>query len=206
MKIIKHEHACWEIIEDKTRLIVDPGAFSASLADLSNIQLVLFTHNHGDHFDIPILEKIIKANPDAKIFGTNQVATQVGPLVITPELNKTYLVGSLNLEFFGKKHHLFNDVENLAVCINQSFFIPGDSYTQPTNTVALAAVPVSAPWLRIDEAITNIKTIKASTVTPTHDALLSDIGQSIHYRMLGAAAEESGKTWKVLKVNEALEI
>lgn len=195
-----------DILQGGSRVVVDPGVFTNSLTDLSGISAVVITHVHNDHLSPEIIKQTLEQNPEAKIFGPQQVASELSAQIITPETGKKYPVGDFSLEFFGQKHHLFDDTENIAVCLNDRFFIPGDSYTKPGNSVEVAAVPVSAPWLRIDEAIDNIKSIDAKTVLPTHNALLSDIGESIHYRILGGAAEESGKIWKVLKTNESIEV
>ncbi len=206
MEITKFEHSCWEVIEDKSRLVIDRGIYSKSLTDFNNITAVVVTHEHADHLDSEVLAKIVEQNPSVQIFGTNQVAAQFNKNMTVPELGREYKVGDLSLEFFGEKHHLFDDVENIAVLVNKKFFSGGDSYTKPNVPVELAAVPASAPWFRIDEGIENIKTIKARIVAPTHNALLSEIGESIHYRILGGAAQQAGKTWKVIKTGESIEI
>ena len=205
MKITKYEHACWDVIVSNTRIIIDPGEFSASLTDLANIAAVVVTHIHGDHLDHNLLARIVEQNPNIQIFGPQQVADELKQPVAVPELGKTYGIGSMTLEFFGKDHHLYEDTDNIAVSINQTFFVPGDSYIKPSKPVKIAAVPVSAPWFRIDEGIANINEVQAHTVIPTHDALLSDIGKAIHYRILGEAAKNAGKAWKVLEPGETID-
>ena len=205
MKITKYEHACWDITENNTRVLIDPGEFSKSLSDISNINALVLTHIHTDHFDKNLVNKIIAENPSIQIFITSQVANEVEGQVTVPKIQQTYAVNDITLEFFGGDHELFEGVENIAVLINEKFFCPGDSYTQPDRRVAFAAVPASAPWLRITEASENIRTIQADIVAPTHNALLSEIGEAIHYRILSGVAKESGKEWRVLKVGESIE-
>jgi L-ascorbate metabolism protein UlaG (beta-lactamase superfamily) len=206
MKITKYEHACWVMQEGQSRVIVDPGIFSKSITNLSNVNAVVITHIHSDHLDPELINKIIEQNPTVQIYSTSQVAKELEQKVVVPELSKKYKAGNLELEFFGEKHHLFGDIENLAVLVSEQLFVPGDSYTQPNKPVTIAAVPASAPWLRIDEAKENIQKLPAKIVVPTHNALLSEIGESIHYRILSEAAKESGKQWKVLETGESIEL
>jgi L-ascorbate metabolism protein UlaG (beta-lactamase superfamily) len=206
MKITKYEHSCWSVSEDNSCLIIDRGVYSKSLTDFSNIVAVIVSHVHADHFDPEVLQKIVDQNSRVQIFAPNQVKAEFSQNVTVPETNKPYQVSDFTLEFFGEKHHLFDDTDNIAVTVNGQFFSPGDSYTKPDKPVNVAAVPASAPWLRIDEAIENVKNIQAKIVLPTHNALLSEIGESIHYRILGEAAEAAGKRWQVLKPGESIEV
>ena len=97
-------------------------------------------------------------------------------------------------------------MQNIGLLVNQKLYYPGDSYTVPANkTIQVLATPASASWLRIDEANQFIKNIKAECVFPTHNALLSDIGASIHYRLLKEACDEAESEWIVLNPKQSIE-
>ena len=54
-------------------MIMDPGAFSTAQNDLKDIDLVLITHEHSDHFQMDSLKKIIANNPHAEILTNSGV-------------------------------------------------------------------------------------------------------------------------------------
>lgn len=95
-------------------------------------------------------------------------------------------------------------MENIAVLVNDEFYHPGDSYTLPDVPVEILSAPASAPWLRITEASKFISDIRPKIAFPSHNALLSEIGESIHYRILSNAAKEAKIDWKVLKPGESI--
>lgn len=205
MKITKYEHSCIEVKEGNNRLIIDPGIFSKSLNDFSNIDAVVITHEHQDHFDPVKIQSIIKANPSVQIITTSQVAKALNSKnAKTARLEEEYSIGKLKLEFFGEKHELFTDVENIAVLVNEKFYHPGDSYTLPDVQVEILSAPASAPWLRITEASKFISDIGPKIAFPSHNALLSEIGESIHYRILSNATKAAKIDWKVLKPGESI--
>lgn len=205
MKITKYEHSCIEVKEGNNRLIIDPGIFSKSFTDFLSIDAVVITHEHQDHFDPEKVKKIIKNNPDVQIITTSQVAdTLKSKSVQIAKLDKEYIVGKQKLKFFGEKHELFTDVENIAVLVNEKFYHPGDSYTLPDVQVEILSAPASAPWLRITEASKFISDIGPKIAFPSHNALLSEIGESIHYRILSNATKAAKIDWKVLKPGESI--
>src|SRR4051812_49059415 len=83
MNITKYEHACVVIEEQGKKLVIDPGEFTTSLADFSNITAVVVTHMHGDHLDPVKLRTIFLANPEARFFGTAEVAKEVPDIPFT---------------------------------------------------------------------------------------------------------------------------
>lgn len=211
MKITKYEHAC-VVIEDRgVRLVIDPGVFTTSLEDLTNICAVVVTHAHPDHFDPILLDKIISQNPNACIYTTQEVALKVG--------NKKYRVvregmseddNIFHIEFFGGKHAVIRpdipQIENIGVLVNDTFYYPGDSFAIPDKRVNVLAVPAIAPWMKISEATEFISSVGATTVFPTHNALLSDIGNQIYNPHLQSAAKAAGGEYVVITPGQSVEI
>lgn len=64
------------LIETKgKRLLTDPGCFTADAhSKLENIDAVLFTHEHADHYHLDSLRTLLDKNPDAEIFANTSVA------------------------------------------------------------------------------------------------------------------------------------
>lgn len=207
MKITKYEHACLDIVEQGTRILIDPGKFTKVLTDFSNISCVIVTHVHSDHFEPSNLTKIYQQNPNLKIFTVSQVAKEISNLPTTiVKAEDKFTINNLSLEFFGGKHELYEDFENIAVLVNEKLFHPGDSYTLPNKTIKVLATPASAPWLRVKDAGQFIINCKPKIVFPIHNILLSEEGKEIHYRILNNICQENEVSWLPLEVGESLEI
>ncbi|HTL39782.1 MAG TPA: MBL fold metallo-hydrolase, partial [Methylomirabilota bacterium] len=67
MKITKFGHCCLLIEEAGVRILTDPGTFTSAQDELKNLDLVLITHEHQDHFHIDSVKKIVSNNPEATI-------------------------------------------------------------------------------------------------------------------------------------------
>jgi L-ascorbate metabolism protein UlaG (beta-lactamase superfamily) len=63
MKITKIGHCCLLIEEKGLRILTDPGAWSEAQNELKNIQLILITHEHQDHFYLDSLKQVLKKQP-----------------------------------------------------------------------------------------------------------------------------------------------
>ncbi|WP_343861781.1 MBL fold metallo-hydrolase, partial [Frigoribacterium faeni] len=50
MRLTKLEHACLIIEKDGRRLVVDPGSFTSPLMDLQDVDAIVITHEHADHW------------------------------------------------------------------------------------------------------------------------------------------------------------
>lgn len=207
MKLTKYEHSCVVLEQEGNKLVIDPGIYSTSFTDFSNIVGVVVTHKHSDHFDMAKLRAIKSLNNNVEILSTMDVAHDSLELSTRPvQAGYTTTIGPFTLEFFGGDHELYKGIQNIAVLVNGNYFHPGDSYTLPQKQIKVLGAPASAPWLRVAEASDFITNAKARVVIPIHNALLSEIGESIHYRILGEAAQKVGSEYKILKPGESIEI
>lgn len=207
MKITKYEHACLDIVKNDTRIVIDPGVFSKSFTNLDKIDGLVITHIHGDHFDKEKVDKIIRNNPDAEIWTTNEVAKELGGNGRTALSGQPVTIKDITLEFFGEKHAEIDPetpvAKNIGVLVDDTLYYPGDSFTECPKEFKLLAVPASAPWLRIGQTIPLIKNSRCEVVFPTHDALLSEIGYATTYNWIEKFALRNNKTFKVLNPNDS---
>lgn len=75
--------------------------------------------------------------------------------------------------------------------INKHLYYPGDSFAIPEQQqIDTLALPVSAPWMKMSEAMDFCKTINAKLVFPTHDAILSDAGKSLVDRLVSGVSNQ----------------
>src|SRR5918995_1479420 len=57
-----------------------------------------------------------------------------------------------------------------------SVYHPGDALTAPGRPVDVLLAPVSAPWLKVSEAVDFVREVAAPTSLGIHDRVYSDIG------------------------------
>jgi len=204
MKLTKYQHACFTVEDDGKILIVDPGNFTSDFIAPENVVAVVVTHEHPDHFDHEQLAAIIDKNPDAVIVGHEAVVSQIEVFETKAvRAGDTLTTGPFSLEFFGGEHALIYKtmpvVANLGVMVNDLLYYPGDSFTTPGKPVDTLAVPASAPWMKMSEAMDFLADIKPRFAFPTHDAILSDIGKSLSDRLLGNTATTQSTEYKRLE-------
>jgi L-ascorbate metabolism protein UlaG (beta-lactamase superfamily) len=209
MKITKYEHACLTIEIANRILVIDPGIYSDSFKPSNNIDIVVVTHEHSDHFDPEKISAIQALNPNVVIFTTDDVAPKI-PEARVPNTGEKITVGNFTLEFFGSRHASIIDgivpCKNFGVIVNDVLVYPGDSFEIPPLRPQILAVPASAPWLKIAESVDYVAKTKPTQIFPTHNALLSEIGENITYAWLKMAAEKVGAEFVNLKTGNSVEI
>jgi len=208
MKITKYEHACLSVDIDGRILVIDPGIYSNSFAPSSNIDAVVITHEHSDHFDSEKIVNIQSLNPNVVIFTTDKIASQI-PGAKVPNVDEKITVGGFTLQFFGHDHASIVEgvvpCDNIGVIVNDSLFYPGDSFELPPNLpLPILAVPASGPWLKVGESMKYIADTKPTKVFPTHNDLLSQNGRGVTYAWLRRACEEIGVEFIDLQPGEEL--
>ena len=211
MNITKYGHACFTVEKDGEFLVVDPGNLSPDFVSPEHVVAVLITHEHADHLDHDHLSAIIDKNPDAVIIGPEHVVSQIEVFETRAVTGgDSVSVGNFDLKFFGHTHAVIHSsipvVENVAVLINELIYYPGDSLTVPDTSVTVLALPVSAPWLKIGEAIDFLEAVHPSQAFPVHDALYTPAGLAIVNRLMTARSEALGIDYHPLQPGESLTV
>ena len=168
------------IEKDALRILIDPGIYNEH-PPVANIDVLLLTHEHSDHFHIESVKKIVSDNPGIEVI-THQ---SVMELLRTENIPATIIADGENLDRkgvqIGSRGHTHTHVHpDVAVCVNTGYlianklFFPGDSFHIPPEKVEVLALPVAGPWMKLSEAIDYAKTIAPRVVFPVHDGMLKD--------------------------------
>jgi L-ascorbate metabolism protein UlaG (beta-lactamase superfamily) len=204
MKLTKYEHACFTVEAEGSIVVVDPGSFTTNLGTLQNVIAVIITHEHPDHFDIDTLVEISRNNPSVSIFGPSSIIRLSGDLLSIKPVTHGQIIdlGPFHFEFFAGSHAVIHTdipvIDNIGVLINDTLYYPGDSFILPGKPVDVLALPISAPWLKLSEAIDFARSINPRIIFPTHDAPLSDIGNDLVDRIVPAMMHQATSTYQRL--------
>src|SRR3989344_1961886 len=135
MKIKKLGHCCLVVEVNGKRIMTDPGSYTVKeQAQEKNVDLILITHEHGDHLHIESLQEIIKNNPNVKIITNAGVGKLLDEAGLKYEVlkNKTAKdILGVELEAHDCKHEeIFKEigqVQNTGYFIGRKLFYPGDA-------------------------------------------------------------------------------
>lgn len=193
MQITKLGHCCLVLKMEGVTLLTDPGSFSEAQNELTGIDAVLISHEHGDHLHIESLKSVLAHNPTALIIGNQSVAKlvqeEIADTVVTVVGDgQSTDVKGLKIEGFGKDHaEIYGTmglVENTGYLIDGKFYFPGDGFYNPGKPVDILALPVAGPWMKMKDAIDFTKTMRARVAFGVHDGMIQPffrgfVGQAI---------------------------
>lgn len=211
MRLTKLEHACLVVEKDGRRLVVDPGSFTSPLMDLHDVDAIVVTHEHADHWTPDQLTHLLASNPGATIHGPAGVAAAAEGFdvhVVTD--GDSVEVGPFILSFFGTRHAVIHEsipvIDNVGVLVDGALFYPGDQFTVPPVPVRVLATPIGAPWLKVAEVIDYVAAVEPALAFPTHEQTLSEPGLAMHFDRMRASARAVGGDAVRLAAHESIEI
>jgi L-ascorbate metabolism protein UlaG (beta-lactamase superfamily) len=186
MRLTKFSHACVRIEHDGAVVVVDPGSFTERAA-LDGVDAVLITHEHADHLDLDALSDALAKRPTVTIHTHPSVASKMdalGDVVTSVESGQRFTAAGIPVRAYGGWHAEIHPeiprVPNLGFVINDTVCHPGDSFDVPDDVqIDTLFVPVSAPWLKLAEAVAFVRAVAPRRCFALHDALLSDAGHTI---------------------------
>ena len=197
MRVTKYTHSCLRIEQDGAVLVVDPGAFSERTA-LAGADAVLITNEHIDHLDVDGLADTLAQRPGLRIYAHPDVLAKLAAfedVVTVVQAGSEFSAAGLTVRAYGGQHAVIHPdiprIANLGFLISDgagSVYTPGDSFTVPDEHVDTLFVPLSAPWLKLSEAIDFVRDVKPGRAFALHDFLLTETGAQVsdgHLARLG---------------------
>jgi L-ascorbate metabolism protein UlaG (beta-lactamase superfamily) len=205
MTITKYGHCCLLIEIDGKRIVTDPGAYSKNFTHLTDIDIILITHEHGDHCHTESIAALLAENPNATVVGNSSVAKLLSSHDIETSVlegTSSATVADIDLRATDGPHEeifeTFGLVQNTGYLIAEQFFIPGDAYIVPDHDVPVLALPVAGPWCKAADAVRYGIAVKPKIALPIHDAILSDAGKQVTYGLFARELEKAGVTFTPL--------
>ena len=197
MKITKYGHCCLLIEVGGLRVLTDPGNFSTLQSGARDVDVVLITHEHADHFHVDSVKEVLRNNPKAKVITNAPVAkllADIGVMAIVVGHGMSHAEQGVTFSGFGTEHALiyssWTKVENTGYFIGERLFYPGDAFYDPKRPVDVLALPVAGPWCKISEAVDYALQIKPKVAFPVHDGGLKSPG--VAHRLPDKILNENG--------------
>lgn len=216
MKIRKIGHCCLVVEVNGKKIMTDPGGWTTGQNEITGVDFVLITHEHGDHLHIASLKKVLENNPGCKVV-TN---ASVGKLLSQTDIEFIELNGIGKVEscdcsgvlveaYDGKHEEIYAEigqVQNTGFFIANRLFYPGDSFINPNREVEILAGPVAAPWCTLKQVVQYILEVKPKTVFPVHDGFV-DLGKAaVFHNLPKKICEENEINFLPLKDGENFEM
>jgi L-ascorbate metabolism protein UlaG (beta-lactamase superfamily) len=190
VRITHYGHACvLAELPDGTRILFDPGTYSAGFEDLSGLDAIFITHEHPDHHDTERVPPLARRSPGARVVtvaDTDDPVTAGGAVVRVRRGDHAVV------------HPDLPDVPNHAYQVGDLLFHPGDSFTMPSGPVRILLLPAGGPWMKLSESVDYLRAVAPEIAVPVHQAGLAGIHQQLHYQVFRGLAP-AGITVRVLE-------
>jgi len=193
MRLTKFSHSCLRLTRDGAVLVIDPGGFSEHVA-LDDADAVLITHEHVDHLDVDKLADALDRRPSTTtVYAHPEVVAKLGALnaIVQPvNAGDTFQAAGFEVTAYGGWHAVIHPdlpvVPNLGFVVEGTVYHPGDSFEVPLDAeIETLFVPISAPWLKVSEAIDFVRAVAPRRAFALHDSLANDNGLNMLDRLLG---------------------
>jgi L-ascorbate metabolism protein UlaG (beta-lactamase superfamily) len=200
MIITRLGHACLLVESPSTRILIDPGTFSDTWHALTDLDVILLTHQHPDHFDADNVRTLIDANPGTRLVvepAVTEILSDHSPQAAS--VGDSLDLGGVSIEMVGGEHAVVHDripaVGNMGYIIRETggptLFHPGDSYDATPSGIDLLALPFAAPWAKTAMTIDFANAVKPERSIPIHDVFLNEIGRATWMRICRGVIDEA---------------
>ena len=191
MRVTHLGHACLLVETADRRILIDPGNFSSGFEELTDLDAIVVTHNHPDHFDPERAPRLIRANPRTPVHTDPLTAESLrseGLAAVPTRQGEEFGVGDVTVTPVGELHAFNHDamprIPNVGVVLRAdgepTLFHPGDAYDAEPGPVDVLAHPLNAPWAASRDSIAFVARIAPAVFLPIHDGLLSQQGRQMY--------------------------
>ena len=197
MKITKLGHACLlvEMPEPVNRTaLFDPGIFSKVDVDsLKFLDDIFITHIHPDHMDVDLIKQLITKFPEVRVLAPPDAVTKLKEA----DIQAVSEVPDDGVRLFQAPHEDLSPMgqapDEHGIHYLEKLSHPGDSHSF-SETMAVLALPVTAPWGYPLNALKLAMDLKPKYVIPIHDWFWHDDARAWHYDMFERILSEQGIT------------
>jgi L-ascorbate metabolism protein UlaG (beta-lactamase superfamily) len=215
MKITKIFHSCVLLEDDSAKILIDPGAWvfeekDAKISDFSDVDAVLVTHEHPDHYYPEALKEI--ARQGARIITNKELATKMvkeGISAEALEAEKETAVGGLTVKGVHCDHGslVVPTPANIGFLIDGRILHPGDCISvRGLREIEILFLPMIAPWMKMTEGVMFAKAVKPKIAVPIHEGFVKEPVASGWREVFSEALAAWGVEVKAKNPGESFEI
>lgn len=187
MKITRYPQSCLVVQVGEGKLVIDPGVNFLErheFTEIADVDAVLYTHQHADHYDESIAKEFIKLN--VPIICNASTAELIGNHAMVVDDGQHFEVAGIQVQARELPHMLLpNGVEgpqNTGYVIDGILFHPGDGKDIDNLLVENLALPITGPDVSLKQSFDFAQKVKAKKVIPIHyDVLGADPYMYHHY-------------------------
>jgi len=181
MQFCKLNHSTFWLQHKGSKILFDPGDYAINeTRNLTDIDLLIITHNHPDHLHLPSVHNLFQKNPNLTILANPEVAAVIRAEGIQAQIcypGQTFVFREIAIENFSLPHvEIWKELkhpENTGFVIDNYFYNPGDSF-QPINRPNLVCTfMLTGPAVKISEALEFILQQKPKLAIGIHDGMLN---------------------------------
>jgi len=219
MKISKYLHSCLVFELDDYKLLFDPGKFSFAEGFVtpemfSDVNAVVITHIHPDHYDIDILKSILELS-GAVVITNSQVGKDLDKagIVYTVLEEGTVNFGPFILKAFPVTHELIMDnplPQMTGFIINNKVLHPVDSMEDKLfeyKDIELLLMVTMAPFANEVRISGFADKLQPKQILPVHDGYAKEFFIKQRYAAYVKHFEKRGiKFHEVYKIGGAITI
>ena len=208
MIITKFLHSCLLIENQGKTALIDPGNFTyeanaLDLTTLPNLDYLLFTHEHPDHFYLPFVKEIVQKFPEAHIITNPSIVS-----ILEKENIKATSEGNNDIKLDVVTHEKLWDKippPNAIFTIFNRLTHPGDAMSF-TSSADILALPLQAPWGSTNQSVMKALAAQPKVIIPIHDWHWKDEFRTAMYDRLETFFNTQGISFKGLETGQTVTI
>src|SRR3989344_2736749 len=148
MKITRFTQSCLLIEDNNSKILIDPsGEEKDNLEKFGKLDAILYTHEHGDHFDPELAQKFMERG--IPVYANASTAKQMKSQPSVVNDGQEFKAGEMSIKVLELLHCPMPDgsagPQNTGYLLNQKLFHPGDGKELDGLQVDNLAVPITGP-------------------------------------------------------------
>lgn len=208
MKITRYFQSCLLIEDGGVRILIDPSGQEKDNLDLfGQLDAVLYTHEHSDHFDAGLAQTYVEQGI-APVYANVSTSKLIKASKTTVKDGEQYKIGKMTVKAIDLPHCLMPNgsegPQNTGFLINDKLFHPGDGVELSGLSVANLALPITGPDVSMKDAFSFAEQVKAKNVIPIHYDVIG--AKPEFYESFASRFPEFKFKFHVLKLGQSVEI